>query len=119
MTVQSTLKPAFWGAAGGALAVLIVGFGWGGWVTNASAEQRAEKLSASAVVLALTPICVERFQQQPDNSTLLAELKKAGPWEQGSFVEKGGWATMPGRTDPNSAVAKSCAETLNRLPNPI
>jgi hypothetical protein len=33
-------------------------------------------------------------------------------WDQSKFVEKGGWATMPGSTQANSAVAKDCAESL-------
>jgi hypothetical protein len=40
-------------------------------------------------------------------------MKKAAYlWDQSKFVEKGGWATMPGSTQANSAVAKDCAESL-------
>jgi hypothetical protein len=48
-------------------------------------------------------------------SANLAEMKKATySWDQSKFVEKGGWATMPGSTEPNSAVAAACAESLGR-----
>jgi pimeloyl-ACP methyl ester carboxylesterase len=112
---KAAVKPALWGAAAGAIALAIVGFSWGGWVTGGTAETLAKNSAATAVVAALTPICVEKFRQAADASANLAEMKKATySWEQGRFVEKGGWATMPGSTEPNSAVARACAETLGR-----
>ena len=36
-------------------------------------------------------------------------------WDRGTFVEKGGWAIMPGSGTADSAVAKACAETLGSL----
>lgn len=90
----------------------IVGFTWGGWVTGGTAEKNAKARASTAVVSALAPICVDKFQRQADASASLVELKKANSWQQGSFVEKGGWATMAGSTAPDSAVARACAETL-------
>jgi pimeloyl-ACP methyl ester carboxylesterase len=112
---RAAVKPALWGAAAGAVALAIVGFGWGGWVTGGTAETLAKNSAATAVVAALTPICVEKFQQAADASANLAEMKKATyAWDQSKFVEKCGWATMPGSTEPNSAVATACAESLGR-----
>jgi hypothetical protein len=112
---KAAMKPALWGAAAGAVALAIVGFGWGGWVTGGTAEALAKNNAATAVVAALTPICVEKFRQATDASANLAEMKKATyAWDQSKFVEKGGWATMPGSAEPNSAVAKACAESLGR-----
>jgi hypothetical protein len=112
---RAAVKPALWGAAAGAVALAIVGFGWGGWVTGGTAETLAKNGAATAVVAALTPICVEKFRQSADASANFAEMKKATyAWDQGKFVEKGGWATMPGSTEPNSAVARACAESLGR-----
>jgi hypothetical protein len=113
--IRAAVKPTLWGAAAGAVALAIVGFGWGGWVTGGTAETLAKNSAATAVIAALTPICVEKFQQAADASANLAEMKKAAyAWDQSKFVEKGGWATMPGSTEPNSAVAKACAESLGR-----
>jgi len=112
---KAAMKPALWGAAAGAVALAIVGFGWGGWVTGGTAEALAKNNAATAVVAALTPICVEKFRQATDASANLVEMKKATyAWDQSKFVEKGGWATMPGSTEPNSAVARACAESLGR-----
>jgi len=110
---KAAVRPALWGAVAGAIALAIVGFSWGGWVTGGSAETLATNRAATAVVAALTPICVEKFRQAADASANLVEMKKATyAWDQSKFVEKGGWATMPGSTAPNSAVAKACAESL-------
>ena len=67
-----------------------------------------------AVVLAPAPVCVERFQRATDVSANLAALKKVDSWSQRDFVEKGGWATVPGSKPPEqvSAVAKACASLL-------
>jgi alpha/beta superfamily hydrolase len=92
----------------------IVGFSWGGWVTGGKAESVASQRANDAVVAALAPVCVERFQHGSDVSASLAELKKADSWSRGEFVEKGGWATVPGSisADRLSAVAKACAQLL-------
>jgi alpha/beta superfamily hydrolase len=113
--IRTAVKPALWSAASGAVALAIMGFGWGSWVTGGTAETLAKNSAATAVVAALTPICVEKFQQAADASANLAEMKKAAyAWDQSKFVEKGGWATIPGSTEPKSAVAKACAEPLGR-----
>lgn len=112
---KAAVRPALWGAAAGAIALAIVGFSWGGWVTGGTAATLAKNSAATAVVAALTPICVEKFQQAAGASANLAEMKKATySWDQSKFVEKGGWATMPGSAEPNSAVAAACAESLGR-----
>ena len=110
---KAAVRPALWGAVTGAIALAIVGFSWGGWVTGGTAETLARNGAATVVVAALTPICVEKFRQAADASANLVEMKKATyAWDQSKFIEKGGWATMPGSTEPNSAVAKACAESL-------
>jgi hypothetical protein len=75
----------------------------------------ARTRSSDAVVAALVPICVDKFQHQADAATQLNALKKVSSWEQGSFIEKGGWATMPGATSTDSTVARACAEMLGNL----
>ena len=115
MNIPPEVKPALWGAAGGAVALAIVGFTWGGWVTKGTAETQASSRANSAVVAALAPICVDKFRHASGATASLAELKKTNSWSQGAFVEKGGWATMPGSENPDSAVARACAEKLGDL----
>jgi hypothetical protein len=103
------------GAAAGAVATLVIGFNWGGWVTGGTAKEMTQKSVSSALVSALSPICVEKFQHSADAAANLTELKKVNSWQQGSFIEKGGWATMPGNDAANAAVAQSCATMLGSL----
>ena len=114
MKIPVETKPALWGAAGGAVALAIVGFTWGGWVTGSKAEADATQRVSSAVVVALAPVCVEKFQHTAGVAANLAALKKVDSWSQGDFVEKGGWATIPGSNSPQqvTAVAQACALLL-------
>jgi hypothetical protein len=66
MQVPSELKPAAWGAVAGAIALAVIGFNWGGWVTGATANKNAKDATDSAIVRVLAPICAEKFQQQAD-----------------------------------------------------
>jgi hypothetical protein len=103
------------GAIAGAVATLFVGFFWGGWVTGGTAKEMTQKSVSTALVSALSPICVDKFQHSTEASANLIELKKVSSWQQGSFIEKGGWATMPGGESANVAVAQACATTLGSL----
>ena len=115
MKIPVEAKPAFWGAAGGAIALAIVGFTWGGWVTGSTAAATSKQQTNAAVVVALAPICVEKFEHTADVKANLVALKKIDSWSQGDFVEKGGWATVTKSqsADQVSAVAKACATLLN------
>jgi hypothetical protein len=67
------------------------------------------------VVVALASICVDQFQRAANAPMKRAELRKIGSWEQGSYAEKAGWATMPGSSTPDTAVAKACAGLISDL----
>jgi hypothetical protein len=108
------LKPAVWGAIVGAVATMVVGFSWMGWVLGETAERVAQERATTAVVVALTPFCVSRFMQQPNAAVKLKELQGTDSWKQREFVEAGGWATSSGDTAPNSSVADACAEQLRK-----
>jgi hypothetical protein len=112
MNIRPEVKPAFWGAAGGALVLAIIGFAWGGWMTGAKAREMAEKNADTAVVSVLAPICAQQFRAQGDAAAKLEELTKLSGYEQGPFIEKGGWATMPGAEMAVSGVARGCASIL-------
>jgi nucleoid-associated protein YgaU len=59
---------------------------------------------------------VAQFQKSADAPANLVALKKADSWDQGDYVRKGGWATMPGSTaEPSREVARACAEALDKL----
>ncbi len=110
------IKTTLWGAIGGAIVLAIVGFAWGGWVLGGTAQKMAEELAQSAVVARLAPICVEQFNQDSEKDQKLKKLKEANPWERDDYVEKQGWATMPGEKEADREVAEKCAELL--VPTP-
>jgi hypothetical protein len=114
MQIPAEVKPACWGAVGGAVALAIVGFMWGGWVTGGKAEARANERAAAEVVKVLAPICADRFMHHANVSKNLNDLNKIDSWRRESFVEKGGWATLPGSDSAPSGVARACAEILGK-----
>src|SRR6201997_4244170 len=104
------------GIATGAVASMVIGFSWGGWVTGSTANKLAADQADTAVVAALTPICVEKFLQNGDAKANLAALQKiSSNWEQGDYLQKGGWATQPGATSPDYHLARACAEKLVQI----
>ena len=106
------IKPSLWGAVGGAIVLAIIGFNWGGWVTGGTAQETAEKLSQEAVVARLAPICVEQFNQESEKVQKREELKEISSWKRKDYVEKQGWATMPGEKETDYKVAARCAELI-------
>ncbi len=103
------------GAAVGVAATVVIGFGWGGWTLGSTAKTLADTAANSAVVAAIAPICVDQFQRSADAGNNLTALKKVNVWEQGTFVEKGGWAVMPGSKSVDSGVPQACAALLSNL----
>jgi hypothetical protein len=112
MNMPASTKPWIQGAVVGAIALAIVGFSWGGWVTGGTAAKNSVAASHDAVVAALAPICVERFREQPDAVVKADALVKTSAWERGKLVENSGFATMPGSKTADSDVARACAEIL-------
>jgi hypothetical protein len=107
------------GIAIGAVASMMIGFSWGGWMTARTADKIAAERADTAVVTALTPICVEKFLQNSDAKANLAILQKiSSNWEQGQYLEKGGWATQPGANSPDYHLARACAEKLVQAKSP-
>jgi len=110
-----SLTRLFQGAAVGVVATLVVGFGWGGWMLGSSARTLADSTATSAVATAVAPICVEQFQQSANASANLTALKKVAGWQEAAFVEKGGWAVMPGSKSVDEGAPQACATLLNNL----
>lgn len=112
MQTPTWLSPALYGAGAGAIALAIVGFTWGGWVTGSTAQKMADDASSMAVATSLTPYCLERAKSDPRSVELLAELKAAKGFNRGSIVEKAGWATPLGSEQPVRALALACEKAL-------
>jgi hypothetical protein len=112
MQIPAWVKPAVYGAGGGAVALAIIGFTWGGWVTGGRAQKMADSASVTAVADAMTPYCVEKSRNDPRSVEVLAELKAAQGYNRRGVVEKAGWATLLGTEKPNTDLARACEVAL-------
>src|SRR5947209_15665624 len=92
MKIPAQVKPAAWGAVAGAVAAMIIGFAWGGWVTGGTSEKNAGVAAQTAVEQAFVPLCVAKAEQQPDQLPL---LKKESSYSRKDFVVKAGWVSNP------------------------
>jgi hypothetical protein len=109
---RPTKTVAFWCCVASAVLTMIVGFGWGGWVTGGTARATAETMARDAVVARLAPICVIQSGRDPAKAVKLVTLKEESAWQRGEYVGKQGWATMPGEQEPDRGVAEMCATLL-------
>jgi len=109
---RPTKTAVFWSWVGSVVLTMIIGFAWGGWVTGGTARSMAEKMAEDTVVKRLAPMCVVQFKQAPEKDQKLKDLEKTDSWQRTEYVEKQGWATMPGEEKPDSKVAAECARLL-------
>lgn len=112
MNISTSLKPTLYGAAVGAVALAIIGFSWGGWVTGGTAARMASEQAQLEVVTALVPFCIEKSKQDPQVMETLAQLKEASSYKRSDMLMKAGWATMPGSSDPDRQLASACMDKL-------
>ena len=109
---RPTKTQATWLTVGCVAATLILGFGAGGWVTGGKAKQQVAEAAANARYELAAAVCADRFMQAENARGRLAKLNGAGWYDRGELLAKEGWATMPDRKEPNTAVAGMCASLL-------
>lgn len=114
MQLPEWTKPALMGAGVGAIALAIVGFNWGGWVTGGSAAEASQEQSIAAVATALTPYCIQSAQTDDKSVEIMAELKDASTYKRRGIVEKSGWATPLGAEKPDRVLAQACQLELTK-----
>ena len=107
------LKPGIYGALGGAVLTMVVGFSWGGWVTGGAATEMAAVQAKSEVISALVPICLQISQDDPERTAKLATITEATTYRRRDAVMEAGWATVPGSEAPNRDLAQACMQGLN------
>ena len=101
------------GAAAGAVATIVIGFYWGGWMLGSTAEKQVRNAEQASIVRVLAPICADKFQRSADATANLETLKKADSWKRDEIIEKAGWTTFPGSA-PDRNVAEACANLLSQ-----
>jgi hypothetical protein len=114
MKMNDRLNGFVWGIASGAVATIVIGLSMGWIVSGSKADVMANKRAQSALISAMTPVCVDKFQRAEGYAGKLAALKEIGAsWERRDYVAKGQWANVGKET--NFALADACAESLNKL----
>jgi hypothetical protein len=91
---------------------LVIGFGWGGWVTGKTAKDMAEAASDDAVVARLAPMCVAKAMQDPEWAAKRKTLAETRSWDRSDYVSQQGWATMFAEKQADADVARECATLL-------
>ena len=112
MALPEWLKPGILGFGLGAIAVTIVGFSWGGWVTGSKADKLASDMAQVEVVKAFVPVCVARSISDPNAAKTLAELEKVQSYPRDDVMMDSGWATLPGARSPSRPLALACIDKI-------
>ena len=102
-------KYAHWlqGAAGGAIALAIVGFAWGGWSTASGAAKQAEAAASAA----LLPVCAAAIMGDP---AAVAELKVKRPSDYDDVV-RDHLKTIGNRTTLDSQFRRDCGKAIEAM----
>jgi len=113
MNTPEWLKPGIYGALIGAAVVGFGGFSWAGWVTDATAQDRAMEMSHDEVVAAMVPVCLDIAQADPDRMAKLAVIRDAETYRRRDALMDAGWATVPGLEAPDRDIAQACLASLD------
>lgn len=104
----------FWSCVACAVATIVVGFAWGGWVTGGTATRMASDAAEAGRAQMAAATCVTRFEHGPEAVARLAALKKSDSYGRSDLIAKDGWVTMPGDPSPVAGAAAICAQKLMR-----
>lgn len=113
--MQPTKASLFWSVLTAIILTMIVGFNWGGWVTNSTAQDMAKVAANTAVVDRLALICVDQFNQDSAKVEKLKALNEASSYQKDDYVTEQGWATMAGDEKPDRNVADACAKLIAQI----
>lgn len=113
MNLPDWIKPGAYGVLIGAVAATILGFSWGGWVTQRAAGDMAGDMAHDASIAALIPICVEMARTDPNRTEQLAIIQAASTYQRRDAVMAAGWATMPGSETADRDLALACIAGLD------
>jgi hypothetical protein len=109
--MEVKMKFGIGGLICGAVVAMIIGFGWGGWVTAGTTQ----KISDTAVLASQAAICVAQYVKEPNSSEKMKEFETVDSYKRYEFIEKGGWDKMPGQEKASYGVANACVAGLEVL----
>jgi hypothetical protein len=105
------VKYGAWGAIGGAVVAMVIGFVWGGWTTSSTTQ----KVSEDAVQATRAAICVAQFKNDPNFEAKLKEFGGVDSYKRSEYIETGGWDKMPGQEQATWGVASACVAGIEGL----
>ena len=112
MKIPEWTKPGIWGAIIGSIATMIVGFSYAGWTTAGTTERMSSDRASAAVVSALVPYCTAKAMADADPAKMAKLKTETSSYSRSDMVRTAGWATLPGMTAPDSALADACSMKL-------
>lgn len=101
-----------WSCVGAAALTMIVGFGFGGWVTGGTAQEQTETATNEAVATLAADICTQRVLASAEAASVYAQLDEARSWERNKLLDEGGWTTFANMDEPVSGAASLCATQI-------
>lgn len=113
MTFPEWTKPGIYGALGGAIAVSILGFTLGGWMTMGDAQSKAQKMAKDEVTLAMVPVCLGLSAADPERAEKLVMLQGLSGFSRRNAMMETGWATRPGSDKPDRDLSDACLARLD------
>ncbi len=81
-------------------------------MTQATATKMSDDASKQARAELAAAYCVNKFDRASDAAAQLASLKKTDSWQRNDFIDKGGWAKVPGQDKAVDGAADLCAQQL-------
>jgi hypothetical protein len=100
------------GAAAGAVATMIVGFNWGGWMLSRDIDKIVTEKVAAASIVFLGERCADKFNAQSDALEKKAVLRATeSDYEKGKLLPKE-WVTLDGGYYPNSDLVTLCSNLI-------
>ena len=101
------------------VAIVAIGFTWGGWVTEGTANNMARKAESQGRIDLAASICVSRFMNGQNVKADLLKLKNASSWDRADLLKKDGWVMLPGQATAVEGAGDACAEQLVKMEPPL
>jgi hypothetical protein len=107
---RAAVKPACWGAVGGAIALAIIGFTWGGWVTGGTAKNMVSVATTNGQQSILVPLCVAQFMATDGAVT---KIKATPSYNHDDIVRE--FVKTVVDTPVDYSLARACAAAIDEV----
>ena len=112
---QENIKTAIWGLFSGSVISMIIGFTYGGWMFGSPAFSKGEEIARVAIADRLTPMCMAKFNQDPEKKIKLIEMNSMDVWYAEKYVKDQGWATIPFEDISDNNIADYCTTLIIKM----